>query len=198
MPGQCAALHRRAREGVQGRGRHGDPRRAPVRAARTKGPARHRGVRRGRHRPAGGARGEGHRARPPRHHRRVPLRVHDHGHCGVVEDGERAERSRRSSCSRARRLARRGRRRHGGAVRHDGRARGRDPRGARRGELSGDADHGLLGEVRLGVLRAVPRGGGLRAPVRRPARLPDGPRQRRWRPCARSRSTSTRAPTSSW
>ena len=59
----------------------------------------------------------------------------------------------------------------------DGRVR------AIREELDGDghardADPRLLGEVRLGLLRAVPRGGRLRARVRRPARLPDGPRQR--------------------
>ena len=62
--------------------------------------------------------------------------------------------------------------------------------------LPGDADHGLLGQVRLRVLRTVPRGGRLHAAVRRPALLPDGPRQRRWRRCGRSRSTWTRAPTS--
>ena len=43
--------------------------------------------------------------------------------------------------------------------------------------LPGDADHGLLGQVRLGLLRAVPRGGGLDAAVRRPALLSDGPRE---------------------
>ena len=37
------------------------------------------------------------------------------------------------------------------------------------------ADHGLLLEVRLGLLRAVPRGGRLSAGVRRPPQLPDGP-----------------------
>ncbi len=38
--------------------------------------------------------------------------------------------------------------------------------------------HELRGEVRERVLRAVPRGGRLRAEVRRPCRLPDGPRER--------------------
>ena len=48
-----------------------------------------------------------------------------------------------------------------------------DPRRAAR-----DADRRLLGQVRLVVLRAVPRGRRLDAVVRRPARLPDGSRQR--------------------
>ena len=61
-----------------------------------------------------------------------------------------------------------------------------------------DADHGVLGEVRGGLLRPVPRGGGLRARVRRPARVPDGRRPTATRRCARPRSTSPRAPTSSW
>ena len=41
------------------------------------------------------------------------------------------------------------------------------------------ADHGVRGEVRVGVLRAVPGGGGVGAAVRRPPRLPDGRRERR-------------------
>ena len=45
-----------------------------------------------------------------------------------------------------------------------GHARRRDPR--------------LRGEVRVGAVRAVPRRGRVRAAVRRPARLPDGPGQR--------------------
>ena len=59
-------------------------------------------------------------------------------------------------------------------------------------------DHGLLGEVRVRLLRSVPRGRGVGAAVRRP------PHATRWIPptrarrCARSRSTSTKARTSSW
>ena len=86
--------------------------------------------------------------------------------------------------------ARRGRRRRRLPERHDGRPRRRDPRGA-----AGDADRRLLGEVRLGVLRAVPRGGRLGAVVRRPARLPDGSRPTSARRCASASSTSPRAPT---
>ena len=55
----------------------------------------------------------------------------------------------------------------------------------------------VLGEVRLRVLRAVPRGGRLRAVVRRPARLPDGSGQRPRGRCASASSTSPRAPTRS-
>ena len=50
--------------------------------------------------------------------------------------------------------------------------------GARRRGLLRDPDPRLLRQVRLGLLRAVPRGRGLRARVRRPAHLPDGSRQR--------------------
>ena len=45
--------------------------------------------------------------------------------------------------------------------------------------LRGDAHPGLCRQVRLQLLRAVPRGGGVGAPVRRPPLLPDGPGQRR-------------------
>ena len=62
--------------------------------------------------------------------------------------------------------------------------------------LSGDADHGLLRQVRLGVLRAVPRGGRLAhrssataAPIRWTPPTPRGHARGR-------RSTWTRAPTS--
>ena len=43
--------------------------------------------------------------------------------------------------------------------------RRRVPREPRRGRLRSGRDHGVLGEVRVGVLRAVPRGGRLRAAV---------------------------------
>ncbi len=117
------------------------------------------------------------RARPA--HGRLPLRVH-------VARPLRRRRRRRdrtttaaSSCSRARRVS------HAEAGADivapsdmmDGRV-ARDPRGARRPRLRDDADPRVLREVRLRVLRAVPRGGRQRAVVRRPARLPDGSRQR--------------------
>ncbi|CAA9361633.1 MAG: Porphobilinogen synthase, partial [uncultured Gemmatimonadaceae bacterium] len=76
-------------------------------------------------------------------------------------------------------LARARRRRRGGAERHDGRARGGDPRRARRRRVQRDAGAELRGEVRVGLLRAVPRGGRERARAWRPPRLPDGRGQRR-------------------
>ena len=93
-----------------------------------------------------------------------------HGHCGVVEDGEVAT-TRRSSCWRAPRCRTRA---PGADVvapsdMMDGRV------GAIREALDeagfdDDRDPVLRGEVRLGVLRPVPRGGRLGAAVRRPAR----------------------------
>ena len=50
------------------------------------------------------------------------------------------------------------RRRHRGAERHDGRPGRRDPRGARRSRFPERRHLQLLGEVRLRVLRPVPRG----------------------------------------
>ena len=52
------------------------------------------------------------------------------------------------------------------------------------GGLRRDADPRVLGEVRVGVLRAVPGRGRLRAAVRRPQRLPAGPRPPRRRGAA--------------
>ena len=46
--------------------------------------------------------------------------------------------------------------------RHDGRPHRRDPPRARRRGLHGHGHHGLLGEIRLGLLRAVPRRRGQR------------------------------------
>ncbi len=54
----------------------------------------------------------------------------------------------------------------GGAQRHDGRPHRRHPRSLGRGGLRQHADPGLFGQIRLGVLRPVPRcgriGGGFR------------------------------------
>ncbi len=120
-----------------------------------------------------------------------------HGHCGVVradgtvDNDATLELLARTAVSQAR----------AGAdiiapERHDGRPGRGDPRGARRRGPVRDADPGLLGQVRVGVLRAVPRGGRLGAGVRRPARLPDGSGQRQRGACARPGSTSRRGPTS--
>ena len=119
-----------------------------------------------------------------------------HGHCGVVEQGRGAERPDARAPGAHGRLARQGRRPRGGALRHDGRARGRDPRRPRRRGLHRPADPVLRGQVRVGLLRPVPRGRRLGPPVRRPPRLPDGPRATSARRCARCGSTSRRAPTS--
>ena len=87
-----------------------------------------------------------------------------HGHCGVVlEDGEvdndlTLELLAETAISHAR--AGRGCR---GAERHDGRPRGRAALPARRRGPQGSADRRLLGQVRLRLLRAVPRGGRLGA-----------------------------------
>ena len=64
------------------------------------------------------------------------------------------------------------------------------------GRLRRRADHGLRGEIRLGLLRPVPRRGRLGHDAdRRQAHLSDGPGQLPTRRCARSSSTSPRAPT---
>ena len=52
--------------------------------------------------------------------------------------------------------------------------------------LSEYADSGLLGEVRIGVLRAVPGSGGIGAAVRRPPQLSDGSGECAARRCGRS------------
>ena len=123
----------------------------------------------------------------------------DHGHCGVLDaegtvDNDAtlevyAEMARRAGRSR------RARRR---PERHDGRP-GRAS-SARRSTSAGYddvGDPGVRREVRLGVLRPVPRGRRLVA-AGRPPDLPAGPGERAARRCARRCSTSPRAPTSSW
>ena len=120
----------------------------------------------------------------------------DHGHCGIVIDNEIVN-DRDGRPARARgAVARRRRRRHRRAVGHDGRPRRRDPQGARRARLREHRDHGLRGEVLLGVLWAVPRRGGIGAAVRRPTVAPDGSGATPPRRCAKWSSTSRKAPTS--
>ena len=119
-----------------------------------------------------------------------------HGHDGLMSrrrDPQRRER-RRAGQAGAQPGARR-RRRHR-ALGHDGRPRRRDPRGARRRRLPRRPDPRLRRQIRLGLLRPVPRRGRLvgRAEGRQ-AHLSDGPRPIPTRRCARSNSTSTRAPT---
>ena len=120
-----------------------------------------------------------------------------HGHCGVLTAGRHGRQRRHARAARAhRRLPGGRRRRRDRAQRHDGRPRRRAAQAPRRRGLVRPADPRLLREVRLRVLRAVPRGGRLGARVRRPARLPDGSRRTPTRRCARRCSTSRRAPTS--
>ena len=84
----------------------------------------------------------------------------------------------------------------GRAERHDGRSGGRDPRRAGRRRAHGRRDHGVRGEVRERVLRAVPRSRRVRAAASAIAPAT------RWTPptptkrSARSAPTSTKAPTS--
>ena len=132
-----------------------------------------------------------------RHHRRLPLRVH-------VARPLRHPRRRRDRQRRHRlapgaggAVARGGGRRLRRAVGHDGRARRRDPAGARRARLRARRHHFVRGEVLLGVLRSVPRRRRFGAAVRRSPQPPDGSRRTSRRRCARSRPTWPRAPTSS-
>ena len=121
-----------------------------------------------------------------------------HGHCGVlaadgsVDNDATLERLRPDGGGPGR-----GRGPHGRTVRDDGRPGRRRAAGAGRGRVRRRGDPGLRRQVRLGLLRPVPRGGGVRA-----GRATAGPtsRTRRTcaRPCARSPSTWPRAPTSSW
>ena len=119
-----------------------------------------------------------------------------HGHCGIVADGDIANDATVEQLVRAARLARRGRRAHRRAVGHDGRPRRRHPAGARRTRLRPGRDHGVRGEVLLRLLRTVSRGRRLDAAVRRPPQPPDGSRPTPTKRCAKSSSTSTKAPTS--
>ncbi len=120
----------------------------------------------------------------------------DHGHCGVIAGGDvdndaTVELLVREALSHAR----------AGAdivapVGHDGRQGRRDSQRARRRRIRPRRDHGVLGEVRVGVLRTVPRGRRVDA-----ASSATGARTRWIRPtatrrCAKSRWISRRARTS--
>ena len=117
-----------------------------------------------------------------RHDRRLPLRVHGPRPLRRHRRARPSTTTRRSRSSRPRRS--RTRRRAPTSSRRrdmmDGRV-GAIRDGARRERLRGRPDPRLRGEVRVGLLRPVPRGGRVDAVVRRPPRLPDGPR----RTCAR-------------
>ena len=104
----------------------------------------------------------------------------DHGHCGVVRDDGNVDNDltlellAKTAISHARAGA--------DAIAPSDMMDGRV--GALRTQLDaegheGDPDRRVLGEVRLRLLRPVPRGRRLGAVVRRPAQLPDGSRERR-------------------
>ena len=169
---------RRSRQGSPRRRRRRRPQRAAVRAARPQG-RRRLGVLRSRGAGAvGGARDQARAARRARGHRRVPVRVHGPRPLRHHRGRRSGERSDGRAARARRRVARGRRRRHRRAVGHDGRARRRDPPGARRARLREHGDHGVRGEVLLGVLRSVPRGRGFGAEVRRSAVVPDGSGER--------------------
>ncbi len=88
----------------------------------------------------------------------------DHGHCGILDGQEHRQRRFPGSAGANRPVPRQGRRRHGGALGHDGRPRGRDPRPAGRGRLQPYPHHVLCGQVLLGVST----GRFARPPIRRP------------------------------
>ncbi len=168
----------------RGRGRRGalarHSRGAPVRPARREGRA---GIgrlgRRGR-RSARHARDQGGPSGSRRDHRSLPLRVHLARALRRIDFRwhRRQRRHARAARSHGCFAGCRGRRRDR-AERHDGRARRRAPQASGRRGLGRPADPRLLREVRLRLLRAVPRGRRLHARVRGPARLPDGSGQRR-------------------
>ena len=119
-----------------------------------------------------------------------------HGHDGLLSEGvilndETVAVLVRQALVRSRRRLRRDR-----AVRHDGRPCRRHPLRTRRRGLRRCADHGLCGQIRIGLLRTVPRCGRFEShtrpatnePIRWIRRIPT-------RRCARWSSTSPKAPT---
>ena len=83
----------------------------------------------------------------------------DHGHCGLLTPDGRVDNDRTLAAyaEMARAHGRRGRR-HGRPQRDDGRAGGGGPCGPRRRRAAGRGDPGVLRQVRLRLLRPVPRG----------------------------------------
>ena len=126
---------------------------------------------------------------------RLSLRVHLAR--PLRPDRERRGRERRDvgAARPDRRQPCRGRRRRCRAERHDGRTGRRSACRARRGRFCGDGDRLVCGEIRVGLLRALPRGGRVDALVRRSPRLPDGSARTCGRRCGSASSTSPRVPT---
>ena len=101
----------------------------------------------------------------------------DHGHCGVLADGDvENDATLPLLAKEAVAYARAGADVVAPSAMMDGQV-ARDPRGPRRRGLRADGDPRVLGEDRVGVLRPVPRRGGEHAGQGRPQGLPDGPRQ---------------------
>ena len=153
-------------------------RRHPLRDPGGEGRRGLRRVRLGRDRPASAPRAARALSGSRPDHGRLSLRVH-------LARALRRDRERRGGKRRHAGAARpdrgqprRGRRGRRGAERHDGRAGRCAPGRARRGRLRGDGDHLVRRQVRLRLLRAVPRGRGIGSVLRGPSRVPDGSRER--------------------
>ena len=121
----------------------------------------------------------------------------DHGHCGVLHDGEldndaSLENLARTVVSLRARPASTSSRRAACSTASSARA----ARALDEEQLRSGRDHGVLGEVRVGLLRAVPRGGRLGAAGTAIAAATRWIRRTSPRRCARPRWTSPRAPTS--
>ena len=120
----------------------------------------------------------------------------DHGHCGVVQDGAvQNDPTLELLTKEAVAHARAGADLVAPSDMMDGRVGG-DPRRARRRRVPELADHGLRRQVRLGVLRPLPRRGRNRRRSSATGAAIRWTRPTPARRCARSRSTSRRAPTS--
>ena len=119
----------------------------------------------------------------------------DHGHCGVLKDGDVDNDATLELLSRAALShARAGADIVAPSDMMDGRVQAIQIRARRRRSFR-CRDPQLRRQVRVGVLRSVPRGGRVDAADRRSPRLPDGSGQRRRRRCAKCSPTSRRART---
>ena len=121
----------------------------------------------------------------------------DHGHCGILDDAGDVDNDRTLDvlAKTALTYARAGVDVVAPSDMMDGRVAAIRTR-ARRRRLHQDRDHVVRGEVRLRVLRSVPRSGRVDAVVRRPPHVSDGSGQRARGAPRSARSTSTKAPTS--
>ena len=102
----------------------------------------------------------------------------DHGHCGLLHDGEvDNDASLELLAKEALSHARAGADIVAPSDMMDGRVRARHPRGAGRRGVRPAADSRLRGQVRVRLLRPLSRSRREHTQEWRPARLPDGPRQ---------------------